>query len=372
MFGFLHKKSDHEVWVNISNRTIIRVIVSIALAFIIFLFLRRAAHAFLIIFIAFFLALALNSPVHWLAEHFPGKRKGSRTLATSISFLIIVLILGAFCADVIPHLARQTTTFIKDVPHIVQEARNKQTNLGKFINHYHLQSSINNYSTQLSGHLHNITGTVLSTISSVASSFFTIIAILVLTFMMLVEGPYWTSKLNTLIPSEHREHGNKLATDMYKVIRGYVNGQVALAAITAVLLAPMLFILHISNPVALIVLIFITSLIPLIGHMIGVVIVTIVALFHSPWAALIIFAYFVLYMQIESYIIQPKIQANTTNLSPLLVFASVVIGVTFGGLLGGLVAIPVMGCLRVLIVDYLHNHGKLASDDSTKEPDVAD
>jgi predicted PurR-regulated permease PerM len=145
-----------------------------------------------------------------------------------------------------------------------------------------------------------------------------------------------------------------------------------LAAITAVLLAPMLFILHISNPVALIVLIFITSLIPLIGHMIGVVIVTIVALFHSPWAALIIFAYFVLYMQIESYIIQPKIQANTTNLSPLLVFASVVIGVTFGGLLGGLVAIPVMGCLRVLIVDYLHNHGKLASDDSTKEPDVAD
>jgi predicted PurR-regulated permease PerM len=77
-------------------------------------------------------------------------------------------------------------------------------------------------------------------------------------------------------------------------------------------------------------------------------------------------------MQIESYIIQPKIQANTTNLSPLLVFASVVIGVTFGGLLGGLVAIPVMGCLRVLIVDYLHNHGKLASDDSTKEPDVAD
>jgi predicted PurR-regulated permease PerM len=117
-------------------------------------------------------------------------------------------------------LARQTTTFIKDVPHIVQEARNKQTNLGKFINHYHLQSSINNYSTQLSGHLHNITGTVLSTISSVASSFFTIIAILVLTFMMLVEGPYWTSKLNTLIPSEHREHGNKLATDMYKVIRG--------------------------------------------------------------------------------------------------------------------------------------------------------
>ncbi|MGD0284573.1 MAG: AI-2E family transporter [Candidatus Saccharimonadales bacterium] len=372
MFGFLHKKSDKEVSVTITNRTIIRVILLVAIAFILFIFLRKASHAIFIIFTAFFLALALNSPVHWLAEQIPGKRKGSRTLATSISFLIIVIILGAFCADVIPNLARHTTAFIKDLPHIAQEARNKQTNLGKFINHYHLQASINNYSNQLSSHLHNITGTVVSTISSVASSFFTILAIIVLTFMMLVEGPYWLNRVNLLIPEEHRKHGNKLAQDMYAVIRGYVNGQVLLAAITSILIAPALFILHISNPIALIVVIFLTSLIPLIGHMIGVTIVTIVALFHSPWAALIIFAYFVLYMQIENYVIQPKIQANSTNLSPLLVFAAVVIGVCFGGLFGGLVAIPVMGCLRVLVVDYLHNHGKLVTEDPTKEPDVVD
>jgi predicted PurR-regulated permease PerM len=372
MFDFLHKKSDKEVKVTITNRTIIRVIIFVVLAFIIFVFLRKISHAIFIIFTAFFLTLALNSPVHWLAEHFPGKRKGSRTLATTISFIIVVIILGAFCADVIPNLARHTTAFIKDLPHIVQDARNKQTNLGKFINHYHLQSSINSFSNQLSSHLHNITGTVLSTIGSVASSFFTISSIIVLTFLMLVEGPYWVHKTYKLIPAEQREHGKKLANDMYKVIRGYVNGQVVLAAITAILIAPVLFILHISNPVALIVVIFLTSLIPLIGHMIGLVIVTIVALFHSLWAALIIFAYFVLYMQIENYVIQPKIQANTTNLSPLLVFMAVVIGVVFGGLIGGLVAIPAMGCLRVIVVDYLHNHDKLVVDDPTKEPDVLD
>lgn len=370
MFGFLHKKSDREVWINISTRTVVRVVLIVAIAFVLLLFMRRVSHALLIIFTAFFLALALNSPVHWLADNFPGKHKGSRTLATSISFLIIVIILGAFCADVIPHLARQTTAFIKDVPHIVQDARNKQTNLGKFINHYHLQSSINSFSNQLSGHLHDITGTVVSTISSVASSFITIVTILVLTFMMLVEGPYWVQKIKSLIPDEHQEHSVQLASDMYTVIRGYVNGQVLLAALTAALIAPALFILHISNPAALIVVVFLTALIPLIGHMIGTVIVTIVALFHSPLAALIIFAYFILYMQIENYVIQPKIQANTTNLSPFLVFASVVIGISFGGLIGGLVAIPIMGCLRVLAVDYLHSHGKLIKTDPTKEPNI--
>jgi predicted PurR-regulated permease PerM len=154
---------------------------------------------------------------------------------------------------------------------------------------------------------------------------------------------------------------------MYKVIRGYVNGQVILAAIAAVLIMPAVLILHLSNPLALMVIIFLCGLIPLIGHWIGASIITIVALFHSPWAAVVILVYYIVYINIENYIIQPKLQANTTNLSPLLVFIAVVIGVSFGGLLGALVAIPTMGCFRVLVVDYLQTRGVLKSIDPTKE-----
>jgi predicted PurR-regulated permease PerM len=101
------------------------------------------------------------------------------------------------------------------------------------------------------------------------------------------------------------------------------------------------------------VVVFICGLIPLSGHTIGAVIVTTVALFHSPWSAIVILAYYILYQQIENYIIQPRIQANSTNMSPLLVFSAVIIGVNFGGLFGGLVAIPVMGCVRIALLDYL-------------------
>ena len=72
---------------------------------------------------------------------------------------------------------------------------------------------------------------------------------------------------------------------MLKVVQGYVNGQVLLAAIAALLIAPMLFILHISSPLALVVIVFVCGLIPMVGHTIGAVIVTIVALFHSPSSA---------------------------------------------------------------------------------------
>ena len=117
----------------------------------------------------------------------------------------------------------------------------------------------------------------------------------------------------------------------------------------------MLFILGISYPVALMVIVFICGLIPMVGHTIGAIIVTLVALFTSPVAAVIILCYYILYQQIENYLIQPRIQANSTNMSPLLVFASVIIGVNFGGIFGGLVAIPVAGCLRIAALDYLHS-----------------
>ena len=117
----------------------------------------------------------------------------------------------------------------------------------------------------------------------------------------------------------------------------------------------MLFIMGVSSPLALLVVVFICGLIPMVGHTIGAIIVTTVALFHSPTSAIVVLAYYILYQQIENYVVQPRIQANSTNMSPLLVFTAVLLGANFGGLLGALVAIPVMGCIRIFVLDYLES-----------------
>jgi predicted PurR-regulated permease PerM len=178
--------------------------------------------------------------------------------------------------------------------------------------------------------------------------------------MMLVEGPRWVKLGERLVPEPKREHTRELTRAMYRVVKGYVNGQVLLAAIASLLILPVLFILNISYPIALMVIVFICGLIPLVGHTIGAVIVTLVALFTSPVSAVIVLAYYILYQQIENYFIQPRIQANSTNMSPLLVFMAVVLGINFGGLLGGLVAIPIMGCVRILVIDQLMRRNILA------------
>jgi len=352
---FSRHKHEHlpEVAVTVSTETFIRLALLTVGTIALLLAVQKAAHALLLVFSAFFLALALNGPVHGLSRRLPGKRKGDRSLATIISFLVVVLFLGGFIASIAPPLIRQTESFVKVAPHLVKDFRSQNSGTGRFIREHHLEKQVDSISKQLSVRLKHIGGSAFSTAQRIGTSVFSLLTILVLTFMMLIEGPRWLRFGREVIPDEYHGMADRLAMEMYKVVKGYVNGQVILAALASVLIMPAVLILHISYPVALMVVIFICGLIPMVGHTIGAIIITTVALFHSTGAALIILAYYILYQQIENILIQPKIQANSTNMSPLLVFMSVVIGVSFGGLFGGLVAIPAAGCLRIICLEWL-------------------
>jgi len=349
-----------KVEVTVSNRTVLRIIAAVILAVIFFAAVRHSAHTLTLIGVSLFLALALNAPVHWLALHLPGKRRGSHGLATGLSIGIVIVLLGGFLALIVPPLVHQTNTFVRQVPGFVNQVRDGNSGIGRFVREHHLQGQVDRISSQLSHRAGDITGSAVGTISRIGSSLFSLITVIVLTVMMLAEGPRWRRIFEQLVPQRHGARMQRLARDMHQVIQGYVNGQVFLAAIASVLIVPMLFILHISNPLALMVVVFTCGLIPMVGHTIGAIIITTVALFHSLPAAIIILAYYILYQQIENYVVQPRIQANATNMSALLVFIAVILGANFGGLLGALVAIPVAGCVRVLVLDYLEDRNILS------------
>ncbi len=357
----LGKKNKEGLEVTVSNRTIVRTVAIVILSFILFSAIRQAQHALILIFTAFFLSLALNAPVHWIAQRIPGKKRGSRTLATGLSFFIVIALLAAFLASIVPPLVHQTSSFINRAPQLVQDLRSENSSLGHFVREHNLEPQVDKFSDQLADRLKNVSGSAVTTVTKITSSIFATLTILVLTFMMLIEGPHWLRLIRSLAPEDQWPHLEELGHDMYRVIRGYVNGQVTLAALAALLITPALFILHVSYPIALIFIIFVCGLIPLVGHTLGAIIVTTVALFTSPVSAIAILAYYILYQQIENYVVQPRIQANSTNMSPLLVFSSVIIGVNFGGLFGGLVAIPIAGCLRIALIDYL-KHRKLIDE----------
>ncbi len=362
---------SNTVEVTISNRTVVRVLVLVLGSLVFLAAIRQAAHALTLIFIAFFLTLALNAPVHWLSTKLPGKKRGNRTLATAVSFFIVVAVLGTFLASIVPPLVRQTGSFADAIPGYIDDLHNADTPLGRLVERYNLESQVDKLSDQASEWVSGSTSGAVDTVGRVGGSIVSTLTVLVLTFMMLIEGPRWIRMARRLTPDKQEAHFETLARNMYRVIKGYVNGQVILAAIAALLLLPVLLVMKVSYPFALMFVVFICGLIPMVGHTIGAVLVSLVALFTSPIAALVVFAYYVLYQQIENYAVQPKVQANSTDMSPLLVFSSVIIGVSFSGILGGLVAIPIAGCLRILVLDYLRRKNLLERDEA-EELEVVD
>lgn len=369
MISLFSRKAEQEVALTITARTFVKVLLLILATYLLLSMLRQTVYALTLILIAFFLAIALNAPVSWLAGHAPGKLRNNRSLATALAFLLVIAVLAGFLVSVTPSIVHETQSFIANAPNTIQQLRTQYHGVNDFIVRYHLQGQVDQLTNEVTNRLRGSASGAFLAVTGFFSSLVAIITVLVLTFMMLVEGPMWMAFLRQLVPHNQREHVRRVVNDMYRAVRGYVNGQVLLALIASVFILPGLLIFHVNYPFALMGLVFICGLIPMVGHIIGALVVSFIALFHSPLSAAGILAYYILYQQVETYLVQPRVQSNTTNLSPLLVLLSLTVGLSFGGLLGGLVAIPFVACVRVWVLDYLESRGILGVEPAaTVEP----
>jgi predicted PurR-regulated permease PerM len=346
------KKSG--ITINISSEAIVRAVVIIVLTLIGIQFLGQIAYQLQLIFTAAFLALALNPAVSWFASKLKNK---SRTGATGLSFVIVILLLGTFFTFVVPPIATQMIGFVKEIPETVASVSDEDSPIGNFVRRYSLEDEVTSISDDLKAQAGKIPSTVVSTAGVVGGAIISTITVLVLSFMMLVEGPRWFDRLWAIQPKDKREHRRKLAHKMYQVVTGYVNGQVLIALLAALFaMAALLIGSSLTgstiNVVAMGGIVFLFGLIPLIGNTLAAVIVILVSLFTSLGLAIGMGVYFLLYQQIENVTLQPYIQAKSNQLTPLIVFIAALIGAGFGGILGAFVAIPVAGCIRVLMEEH--------------------
>ena len=93
-------------------------------------------------------------------------------------------------------------------------------------------------------------------------------------------------------------------------------------------------------------------LIPMFGQFIGGTLVTLILATTNPLAGVIFAVVYILYAQIENNLIAPKIQGNALNLPAVAILCAVVIGMYMFGLIGAIVAIPIAGCIRILVDEY--------------------
>lgn len=340
---------SNSIRVTVSNRTIVRLVIIVALSVLAFHFLHLILHILILIAVAVFLALALNPLVDWADRLLPGRRAA----ATAATYLALIIVVGGLLFLITPSLTRQTVQFINEVPTTLQDLKTGHDTKARLAQRYKLTEQIDHFTKDFSSHTKDISSFALNTAGRIANDLIAILTVLVLTFMLLLEGPGFIQSFWRLQPARRRKHYEPIAEQMYGAVTGYVNGQLIISFIGAVITLIVLAIVGVPNAVVLASIIFLTGLIPLVGHPIGAVLVTIITLFSSVEKAIVVAIFFAIYLQIQSSILQPYVQSRTNELSPLAVFVAALIGVAAGGFLGAFVAIPIASCLKILITDYL-------------------
>lgn len=350
-----------KVKVDIETKVFVRFVLVVLGFGLALLAIYKSRGALELLAIALFLALALNPPVSWLSKRLPSN---SRVGATAIAYLAVITVLGGFLILIVPPVIEQSARFANTVPSLIDQVNSQRYVFDDFIDRYGLtdtvDTAVENAKSQASSVAANLGNTLVSGAGSLLGGLANLIFVLVLAFLMLIEGPGLLRRAwDTYDDQARLERHQSLVSRMYRIVTGFVNGQLAVAGIAAVTTLVVLLTLSATLglptnlAIPLSVIIFFTGMIPMIGATLGAVIVSLVLLFNSPMAALIFLVYFIVYQQIENNFISPTIQSKNVELSALTILAAILVGVHLGGLLGGIVAIPIAGSLRVLLLDHL-------------------
>lgn len=335
--------------------------------FVVIFVLYKALTGLIIIGVSIFLALALKPLVRkvngFFTKHF-GKDKKHQTLSAVFAYLIVVLVIGAIIAIVGPVVVNETAKFVQHFPETFEKSFGGWDGINSFGNSIgiqNLQGEVTNALTGISNNLLGLLGNnLMSSVTGVADIVMKIVLVIVLTFLFLLEGPDMLNSLwqNMGSRKEDRERTNvikNVVTRMADVVSTYVSRQVLVAIIDGCAVMIIVFILSLilgfssslAIPMGMTTMLF--YLIPMFGQFIGGTLVTILLFFSSPLAAGIFAIIYIVYSQVENNVISPKIQGNALNLKPVVILCAVVIGMYMFGLLGAIIAIPIAGCIRVLI-----------------------
>ncbi len=337
---------------------------------LVFMFVSAARQGLILIGISIFLALALRPLVsrvnRFFEKHFGADRK-FHTISAVLAYLVVVLVIGGIIAIVGPVVVSETLRFVQNFPETFENAIggwDGVNNFGRSIGIENLQGEITNTLENIANQLTNVIGpNLVSSVSGIADGITKVILTLVLTLLFLLDGPklikgFWHNLSISEDNPEQVDVAKRIVSECTDVVSTYVSRQTMIALLDGLASCLIVFCLSLFTdisaglavPMGLITMVF--YMIPMFGQFIGGTLVTLILLFTNPIAALIFAVIYIIYSQVENNILSPKIQGNALKLPAVAILCATVIGMYMFGLLGALIAIPIAGCIRVLIDEY--------------------
>ena len=301
-------------------------------------------------FIGFVIAWLFNPLVVKLEN-----RGWNRAVASMVIFLVFILIIFAFFSMLIPTIYTQLNDLIASLPGIYNSIKNWITNL---LNNFNSSDMVDvasieanifktmedlgtNITTNLPSMIMNIVGVVFSGLGTMAIS-------LVVGLYLLFDFNNATDHLLKYIPKTHKYEIETLINQIGEELRKCVRGTLTIACMVFVCDSLGFALAGLKAPILFGLLCGITDLIPYIGPYIGGAAAVIVGFSQNPMTGIIVLSVAVIVQLIENYVLQPVVMSKTVELHPVTIIIGLLIFGHFFGIIGMILAMPIMSLIKVV------------------------
>ncbi|SOE30943.1 Predicted PurR-regulated permease PerM [Streptomyces sp. OK228] len=312
------------------------------------------------ILIAFFLALAIEPAVSWMASY--GMRRG---LATFLVFFGLLIATAGFVTLLGSMLAGQIVKMIEGFPEYLDSVINWiNSSFHTHVRRVDVRDSLV-HSDWLRKYVQNSATGVLDVSAQVLGGLFKLLTITLFSFYFAADGPRLRRALCSVLPPARQAEVLRAWEIAVDKTGGYLYSRGLMALISGI--AHYILLQALGVPYAPVLAVWVglvSQFIPTIGTYLAGALPMLIAFTIDPWYALWVLIFVVVYQQFENYVLQPKLTAKTVDIHPAVAFGSVIAGTALLGAVGALIAIPAVATLQAFLGAYVKRY------DVTDDPRV--
>jgi putative heme transporter len=289
------------------------------------------------------IAVALHRPVSRLAVALGGRR-GWAVVLVGAGFAAIVT---ATIMVVAPRAVRQAEEFGEQAPQITERLGDLPL-FGDRLAEANVGERVIRWFDELPANLGRDTGPVVNAITAVANGAASALIVFLVVASLLLDGPRLLERVRPVLPRAARGPLDRALPVVRDVVGRYFIGSILVAVMAGLVILVAGLVL--SVPLAPLVAIWVTmtNLIPQVGGFLGGAAFVGLGVVESPTTGLICLAVFLAYQQLENHVIGPYIIGEAVDVSPLTALVAALLGLSIFGVLGALIAVPLVGVVKAV------------------------
>lgn len=340
MIEALKNHRGRKLTIDFSVLSIIKILAVLLLCF----FLYKIANVLIMLFIAFVIATIINPIANWLHKHHI-----PRVIGTLAIYIILLSIISSVFILLAPPIIEQVNELAKNFPSYSQKFYSVFYQFKEYLSQFgfkdSVQKALNFLQENIGGGAKNIFSLAIGLFGGIVSFFI----VLVIAFYMVLQEKSWYNFLDDIVTKKRKKRIIKVIRDIQDKLGVWARAQLVLCVAIFILTFIGLSLFDIKYALVLALIAGLFEFIPYLGPIMGAIPAVLLTLLYSPSKALIVIAICIVVQQIENNLLVPNIMKKAVGVNPIISIISLIIGFQLAGVIGGILAMPIVLIISVII-----------------------